>query len=107
MTILLLSILIMKFRRWKTERQLKWQQTLASTGIGFRTQVLAIREEGQRKEACKQLYIQTRLRVNGKIVKRWVYTLLNDEGKLQAGDRIHIRYNPYRLGQVVLCSKSV
>lgn len=106
MTILLVSIFIMKFKRWKAERRLKLQQALSSSGVGLRTEILDIEEKASSVKNGKMLRIRTKLRVNGKIVNRWVHIILNGEEKLQAGDKVLIRYNPYRLGYVLLCGKT-
>ncbi len=102
MTILLFTILLLKFRRWRAGRQLKRQQQLINGGIGFRTRVMEIKEEGHPLKDYVQLCILTRLRINGKIVYKKVRTLLRDGSVLNPGDKVHIRYNPFHLNAVLL-----
>ncbi|HEX7846869.1 MAG TPA: hypothetical protein VF476_13790 [Chitinophagaceae bacterium] len=104
MTILLLTILIRKFKKWNAERQLKWQQALINNGIGFRTEVLDVKRKTNPLKDHVKYSILIHLRVKGKVVCRRVHTLLKHEGALQPGDKIHIRYNPYHLNYVLLCS---
>lgn len=106
MMILLFTILFRKMRRWKAERQLKWQQALAGNGIGIRTEVLDIIQESRPLKDHVRLCLLLRLRVKGKMVCRRVYTLLEGEELLQPGDKVHIRYNPYHLNNVLLCSET-
>ena len=105
MTILLLTILIMRFRKWKAERQLKWQNALLSNGIGIRTELLEVKKEAKPIKDHVRFCLLVRLRVNGKVVCRRVHTLLKEGGVLHPGDKVHIRYNPCRLDHVLLCSE--
>jgi len=102
----IIHILINGFRQMKAERQLKRQQLLISKGIGFRTKVLEIKEEGHPLKDYVQLCIFTRLRINGKIVYRKVRTLIRDGSILHSGDKVRIRYNPYHLNIVLLSGLS-
>jgi hypothetical protein len=86
----------------KAERQLKHQQLLVRKGVGFKTEVLEIKEEGRPIKDYVQLCIFTRLRLNGKIVYRKVRTLIKEGSILHSGDKVHIRYNPYHLNIVLL-----
>jgi|SRR5688572_27127789 len=94
--------LINRFRQMRAERQLKRQQLLVCNGIGFKTEVLEVKEEGHPLKDYVQLCIFTRLRINGKIVYRTVRTLIKDGSSLHSGDKVHIRYNPYHLNIVLL-----
>ena len=97
-----INILIHKLRQMKARRWLKRQRLLAFKGIGLRTKVLAVKEEGHPIKDYVQLCIFTRLRVNGKIIYRRVHTVLKKEVILHAGDKVHIRYDPYHLNAVLL-----
>lgn len=94
--------LIDGFRQMRAERQLKRQQLLVRKGIGFKTEVLEIKEEGHPLKDYVQLCIFTRLRINGKIVYRKVRTLIKDGSSFHSGDKVRIRYNPYHLNIVLL-----
>jgi hypothetical protein len=98
--------LINGFRRRRAEHQLKCQQLLDRKGVGFKTEVLEVKEEGHPLKDYVQLCIFTRLRVNGRIVYRKVRTLIKDDFNLHSGDKIRIRYNPYHLNIVLLCGLS-
>lgn len=98
--------LINGFRRRRAEHQLKRQQLLDRKGVGFKTEVLEVKEEGHPLKDYVQLCIFTRLRVNGRIVYRKVRTLIKDDSNLHSGDKVRIRYNPYHLNIVLLCGLS-
>lgn len=98
----IINILINGFRQIRAEHQLKRQQLLIRKGIGFKTEVLKVKEEGHPLKDYVQLCIFTRLRINGKIVYRRVRTLIKDGSSLHSGDRVRIRYNPYHLNIVLL-----
>lgn len=98
----LFKILINRFRQMRAEHQLKRQQLLARKGIGFKTEVLEVKEEGHPLKDYVQLCIFTRLRINGKIVYRKVRTLIKNDSSLHSGDKVRIRYNPYHLNIVLL-----
>jgi len=94
------------FREMKATYQLKSQQILFGKGVGFRTEILEIKEEGHPLKDYVQLCIFTRLRINGKIVYRKVRTLIKDDSNLHPGDKVHIRYDPYHLNIVLLTGLS-
>ena len=98
----LIHSLIKGFRQMRAEHKLKCQQLLVRKGIGFKTEVLEVKEEGHPLEDYVQLCIFTRLRINGKIVYRKVRTLIKDGSSLHSGDKVRIRYNPYHLNIVLL-----
>ena len=98
----LIHSLIKGFRQMRGEHKLKCQQLLVRKGIGFKTEVLEVKEEGHPLEDYVQLCIFTRLRINGKIVYRKVRTLIKDGSSLHSGDKVRIRYNPYHLNIVLL-----
>ena len=99
-------MLINGFRQRRAEQQLKRQQLLACKGVGFKTEVLEVKEEGYPLKDYIQLCIFTRLRVNGRIVYRKVRTLIKDGSILHSGDKVRIRYNPYHLNIVLLSGLS-
>jgi hypothetical protein len=103
MTILFLTILIRRFRKWKAQRQLKWQQALASNGIGMRTELLEVKQERNPLKDYVRFCLVVRVRVNGKVVCRQVRTILKEGGVLYTGEKVHIRYNPTRMDLVLLC----
>ena len=94
--------LIKGFSRMRAQQKLKYQQLLAKKSVGFRTQVVEVKEEGHPLKDYVQLCILTRLRINGKIVYRKVRTLLKDGTVLHSGDRVHIHYNPFHLNSVLI-----
>ena len=102
----IINILINGFRQRRAVRQLKRQQLLDRKGVGFKTEVLEVKEEGHPLKDYVQLCIFTRLRVNGRIVYRKVRTLIRDGSDLHSGDKVRIRYDPYHLNIVLLCGLS-
>jgi hypothetical protein len=96
------TILLKEYRKRKARRQLKWQDSLTRKGIGIRTRILEIKEQDQPFADYVQCSIQARLRVNGKIVSRWVGTMLARERMLHKGDLVHIRYHPSHLYNVLV-----
>ena len=83
-------------------RQLKWQASLAEKGIGIHTEVLEIKTLNFCCDDYVKCSIRARLRVKGKIVYRWVNTLITGEKHLQKGDVIHLRYRPEHLYNVLV-----
>ena len=102
MIILLLTILIIKLKKGRLERQIKWQKFLASKGVGFRTRILEITEEGNLLNGYKKFYIKAMLRVNGKVVCQAMHTLMKTENPLHIGDRVLIRYEPHNPAHVLV-----
>lgn len=102
----LIHLLIKGFRQMRAEHKLKCQQLLSGKGVGLRTKVLDVKEEGHPLNDYVQLCILTRIRINGKIVYRKVRTLIKDGSNLHSGDKVHIRYNPYHLNMVLLSGLS-
>ena len=102
MIILLLTILIIKLKKWRLERQIKWQKFLAGKGVGFRTRILEITEEGYLLNGYKKFYIKAMLRVNGKVVCKAMHTLMKTENPLHIGDRVLIRYEPHNPAHVLV-----
>jgi len=96
----LIIILFAKFRRWQIQQQLKQQQQLSLTGIGFRTKLLDVLEERFGIKGYKKLCIRAMVRVRGKIVCKKMYTILKAEQDLHSGDCVVIRYKPGKLQQV-------
>jgi len=94
MTILLITLLIMKLRRWKQKRQLKWQQALASKGIGFRTRIMQVLEEARLINGYRKIYIMAMIRVNGKNVCYKMHTWIKPGETLKTGEKVMIRYQP-------------
>lgn len=102
----LINKLIRSYRQVRAVQKLKYQQLLERRGIGIRTSVLEVREEGHPLNDYVQLCIFARLRINGKIVYRRVRTLLKGDLILHCGDKIHIRYDPHHLNAVLLSGLS-
>ena len=102
----LIKILLNKIRQKRAEHQLKCQQILIRKGVGLRTKVLEVKEEGHPLKDYVQLCMFARLRINGKIVYRRVHTLIKGDSAPHCGDVVHIRYNPYHLNIVLLCGLS-
>ena len=94
MTILLITLLIMKLRKWKQKRQLKWQQLLGSKGIGLRTRILQVLEDNKIINGYKRIHIMAMMRVNGKQVYYRMHTWMKPGEAPQAGERVMIRYQP-------------
>ena len=102
----LINSLIQWFRQVRAKHQLRCQQLLVRKGVGIKTEVLEIKEEGHPLIDYVRLCIFTRLRINGKIVYRKVRTLIKDGSILHSGDKVHIRYNPHHLNIVLLSGLS-
>jgi hypothetical protein len=102
----LIHSLLKGFRQVRARHKLKRQQLLSGKGVGLRTKVLDVKEEGHPLKDYVQLCILTRLRINGKIVYRRVHTLLKNDSVIHLGDQVHIRYNPFHLNTVLLCGLS-
>lgn len=102
----LINSLIHWFRQKRAKHQLKCQQLLSRKGVGIKTEVLEVKEEGHPLKDYLRVCIFTRLRINGKIVYRKVRTLIKDGSNLHSGDKVHIRYNPHHLNIVLLTGLS-
>jgi len=102
----LINSLIQWLRQMRARHQLKCQNLLVRSGVGIKTKVLEVKEEGHPLKDYVQLSIITRLRINGKIVYRKVRTLIKDGAHLHSGDKVHIRYNPHHLNIVLLTGLS-
>ena len=94
MTILLITLLLMKLRKWQQKRQLQWQQALISKGIGFRTSIMQVLEDSKLINGYKKIHIMAMIRVNGKKVCYNMYTWMKPDEVLLAGERVMIRYQP-------------
>ncbi len=94
MTILLITLLIMKLRKWKQKRQLKWQQTLASKGIGFRTRIMQVLEDVTLIDGYKKIHFIAMIRVNGKNGCYKMHTWIKPGETPHPGERVMIRYRP-------------
>ena len=94
MTILLITLLIMKLRKWQQKKQLQWQQKLASKGIGFRTKIMQVLEDAKLINGYQKIYIMAMIRVNGKKVCYKMQTWIRPGETPRAGERIMIRYQP-------------
>ncbi|HEX5654736.1 MAG TPA: hypothetical protein VFX58_16780 [Chitinophagaceae bacterium] len=97
-----INILKKRFRQAKARRQLRMQELLKKTGIGFRTEVLDIKQEGDPLLDYVPCSILANLRIRGKIVCCRVHTLLKGENLLRKGDPVLIRYRPGHLSQVLV-----
>ena len=94
MTILLITLLIVKLRSWKQKRQLQWQQALASKGIGFRTKIMQVLEDARLMNGYKKIHIMAMVRVNGRQVCYRMHTWVKPGEAPQAGEKVMIRYRP-------------
>ena len=94
MTILLITLLLMKLRKWKQSRQLKWQQALASNGIGFRKKIMQVLEGARLINGYQKIHFIAMIRVNGKNVCYKMQTWIKPGETPQAGERVMIRYLP-------------
>src|SRR6185503_15775607 len=106
MLILLLTILITKFRQRNLQRQIKWQEFLAGKGIGFRTRILEIIQKSCSLKGYKKFCMRAMLRVNGKIVCRKMHTVMTTENTLHIGDQVLIRYEPNKPTRVLVYKKN-
>ncbi|HEV8285133.1 MAG TPA: hypothetical protein VGQ09_12535 [Chitinophagaceae bacterium] len=97
-----LTILLQEYRKRKARQQLRWQAILSEKGIGMRTTILEVKEQGAPFADYVQCSVQARLRINGKTVSRWVHTMLTREKMLRKGDVVHIRYHPSHLYSVLI-----
>ena len=98
----LINIFIHRYKQLKAKKQLKWQEFLFRNGVGFRTRLLDIVEEGRPINDYVLLCIRARLRVKGKIVCRRMHTVLKCDRVPHAGEIVHIRYKPRHLNNVLL-----
>ena len=96
----LIIILFAKFRRWQMEQQLKQQETLSNSRIGFRTKLAEVMEERFAIKGYKKFCILALIRVKGKVVYRKMHTILKADQSLKTGDSVVIRYNPAKMRQV-------
>jgi len=96
----LIIILFTKFRRWQVQQQLKQQQLLSNSGIGFHTKLAEVMEERFAIKGYKKFCILALIRVKGKVVYRKMHTILKADQSLKTGDSVVIRYNPGKLRQV-------
>ena len=101
-----LIILLMKFRKWRMQRELKWQDFLLSKGIGFRTKVQDIIKAGKSVNGYKKICFRAMLRVNGKTVCKKMQTIVRAENVLHPGDKVLIRYLPGRIDHVMITNSA-
>lgn len=94
MSILLITLLIMKFRNWKQRRQLLWQQSLLTKGVGLRTKLLQVLEDSRLYNGYKRIQIIAAIRINGKKVKYKMHTWIKPGEAPHAGEKVMIRYQP-------------
>ena len=94
MTILLITLLLMKLRNWKQKKQLQWQQALDSKGIGFRTKIMQVLEDAKLINGYKKVHIMAMIRVNGKQVCYKMHTWMKPGEAPHAGEKVMIRYQP-------------
>ena len=97
-----LILLLMKIRKWRMQRELKWQLNLLSKGVGFRTKVEDIIKAGGSVNGYKKISFRAVLRVNGKTVCKRMQTLVRAEKVLHPGDKILIRYLPGKMDHVMI-----
>lgn len=94
MTILLITLLLRRLRKWQQKRQLQWQQGLTSKGIGFRTKIMQVLEDAKLFNGYKKIHVVAMVRMNGKNVCYRMHTWLKPGETLHAGERVVIRYQP-------------
>ena len=92
MTILLITLLIMKLRNWKQKRQLQWQQALDRKGIGFRTKIMQVLEDAKLINGYKKVHIMAMVRLNGKRVCYKMHTWMKPGEAPQAGERVMMSF---------------
>jgi hypothetical protein len=97
-----LILLLMKMRKWRMQRELKWQLYLLSKGVGFRTKVEDIVKAGSSVNGYKKICFRAVLRVNGKTVCKKMQTLVRAENVLHPGDKVLIRYLPGKMDHVMI-----
>lgn len=93
MTILLITLLIMKLRNWKQKRQLQWQQALDRKGIGFRTKIMQVLEDAKLINGYKKVHIMAMVRLRKQVCYK-MHTWMKPGEAPQAGERVMIRYQP-------------
>ena len=94
MTILLITLLIRKLRKWHQKKQLQWQQTLASKGIGFRTKIMQVLEDAKLFNGYKRIHVVAVIRVHGKIVCYRMHSWIKPGEMPPVGERVVIKYQP-------------
>ncbi|HEX6846449.1 MAG TPA: hypothetical protein VF144_05700 [Chitinophagaceae bacterium] len=94
MTILLITLLIRKLRKWQQKKQLHWQKALGSKGIGFRTRIMQVLEDAKLFNGYKRIHVVAMIRINGKKVSYRMHTWLKQGETLHEGERVVIRYQP-------------
>ena len=83
--------------REKILNVLNLQEFLLYPGVGIRTQVLDVQKEGCPVKDYTSLRIKAMLRVEGKMVCRYVSTFLKEREIPKVGDKVLIRYSPKEL----------
>jgi len=94
MTILLITFVIMKLRKWKQKKQLNWQLALTNNGIGFRTRIMQVLEETGVINGYKKIQILAMIRMNGKIIRYKMHTWIKPGEEPHEGEKVMIRYQP-------------
>lgn len=94
MTILLITFLIIKLRKWQQKKQLKWQQALTIRGIGVRTKILQVLEDAKLINGYRKIHIMAMVRVNGKKVCCKMHTWIRPGETPRPGEKVMIRYQP-------------
>ena len=95
-------LLLMQIRKWRIQRELKWQAILDCKGIGFRTKVQDVIKAGKSINGYKKICFRAMLRVNGKTVCKKMQTLVRAENVLHPGDKVLIRYLPGKTDHVMI-----
>ena len=83
-------------------KELKLQQELIQTGIGFRTKVLNILKESRQINGYIRVCMMVMLRVNGKIIRCRLKTLVKENEIPHEGERILVRYKNGRANHVLV-----
>jgi hypothetical protein len=102
MLTLSLILLLLKFRKQRMQKELKWQTYLVNKGVGFRTRVQEIISMRNSIDGYRKICFRAILRINGKTVCKKMQTLVRAEKQLHPGDKVLIRYLPGKMDHVMI-----
>lgn len=94
MLTLSLILLLIRLRKQRIKKELKWQTFLVNKGVGFRTSVQEIISMRNSIDGYQKICFRAILRINGKTVCKRMQTLVRAENLLHPGDKVLIRYLP-------------
>ena len=106
MLTLSLLILLVKIRKWQVQKELKWQNFLLNSGLGFHTKVQDVFKIGKPINGYRKICFHAMLRVNGKTVCKKMQTFIKTEKIFQPGDKILIRYLPSKMHHVMITNSA-